>query len=656
MTWQRTEPPAWPKSAGVAVLEGNPGEPRDAVVERWLAQQRREGGQSWRLQCRPQAGGAWAGLTALVQDLLPSMRERAPDLLRRHSHELCLVLPAIRFELGFPENLTDTAQDDEKTRNYAADRAYRYLHGLIELLSEWHELTDPGPWSIACDAYDEANALVHRFFADLVRRRGSRLGLHLLVVVSPGRGDDVLSEFDPEAVLAEVRLALPATDAAVASPEAMTRLAAELEAGLPEAPAAREAALPRLIGAWQRSTTAERALPWQVDVMAHYNHEGLYEASLPYAAEVEAGLDRLWAEDRKLYFSAVDVLYFCYVPLDRAGAVRPILEQALTRIKGARDTVRYCYLLAMLHARFLKPADQATAERYLQRSLDLLESETARRELADDDRHFITAFTQNGLALVRLRQRRLAEALELCSAGVARLNEHLDPERHRLHRSVLLFNIAQVHAQIGPYEDAIDYFSQAMAMDPNYSEYYNDRGAVYFKMGLLEHAERDYLQAIELSAPYAEVWVNLGQCYRAMERMEAAVSAYSRALDLDPRSALALAGRADAHFERGQAELALTDYGRALAVEPEQPVVLASRAILHYEAGRLLEAVDDLDAAVQLAPDLAEVYQNRAVALRELGRCDEAARDLSTYLELCPDAEDRSEVEDTLSALAAGRR
>jgi predicted Zn-dependent protease len=126
---------------------------------------------------------------------------------------------------------------------------------------------------------------------------------------------------------------------------------------------------------------------------------------------------------------------------------------------------------------------------------------------------------------------------------------------------------------------AIDYFGQAMAMDPNYSEYYNDRGAVYFRMGLLEHAERDYLAAIELSPPYPEVWTNLGQCYRAMERMDQAVRAYTRALDLDPSSTLALVGRADAQFALDHAELAaLADYDRALTIEPKQPLMLASRA------------------------------------------------------------------------------
>ena len=113
--------------------------------------------------------------------------------------------------------------------------------------------------------------------------------------------------------------------------------------------------------------------------------------------------------------------------------------------------------------------------------------------------------------------------------------------------------------------------------------------------------------------------------------------------------------RAEAHAALDRTELALTDYEHALTIEPKQPLVLAGRAILHYEAGRLRESIDDLDAALELAPDLGELYQNRAVALREIGHSDQAAHDLRTYLELCPAAEDRGEVEASLSELIAAR-
>jgi tetratricopeptide (TPR) repeat protein len=654
MHWQHLEPQSWPQRPGVIVFESEPGEARDDVVARWLSQRRDSGGWFWRVNCRPEEGGIWAGMSTIIEDLVPALRERAPHLLARHSQELCLIAPSLRSELEFPQSLTETVEDEEKTRNFAADRAYRSLQGLIDLLSEWHEVTGPAPWSIACEGYEHANGLVRRFFTELVRRRGDRLALRLLVVVDPGRGEDVTDGLDPSVITAAVRLVLPRGQATIPSPEAMTRLATELEQQLVgdlAAQTARAAQLPRLIDAWRRSDVPTRAIRWQLLAMELFNHAGLYEASLPYAAEVEAGIDIFYAEDHKLYSAAVKALYYCYAALGRPDAAHAIVEQAVTRGGEAGEVVNYCYLLAMLHARFLESPDQDKAEKYLQNALAIL----AGADLPDADGHFLTVFIMNGLAFVRLRQGRVQEALDLCGAGIARLNEHLHPERHRLHRSVLLFNIAQVHAQIGPYEDAIEYFSQAMEMDPNYSEYYNDRGAVYLKMERLQDAERDFLRAIELSPPYGEVWANLGQCYRAMESMDDAVRAYSRALDLDPDCTLAVVGRADARFALDRVEVALEDYDLALTMEPEQPLVLASRAILHYERGHLTNALADLDAAVGLAPDLAELYQNRSVALRELDRCDEAARDLNTYLRLRPDAEDRAEVEKSLSLLVGAR-
>jgi len=116
--------------------------------------------------------------------------------------------------------------------------------------------------------------------------------------------------------------------------------------------------------------------------------------------------------------------------------------------------------------------------------------------------------------MIRNFQRRPEEAIELCRSGFAYLNENLDANEHRLHRSILLYNIAQVYAATGAHEEALEYYAGTIEMDPNYSEYYNDRANVLLQMDRLEEAKADYLQAIELSPPYFEVFTNLGQCYR----------------------------------------------------------------------------------------------------------------------------------------------
>ncbi|MGH8907011.1 MAG: tetratricopeptide repeat protein [Egibacteraceae bacterium] len=649
MQWEHTSLRFSPELVGHAiVLEAEPGQARDAVVQQWLAKSRENGAVTWLLRCAYDWGGMWAGLADLLQDLVPQIRQRAPQLLAKHSYELCLVLPTLRQDLVVRNpTLTDIASGHEKTRNFPADRAYRSLHGLINLLDAWHRLGDGSPWTIACDQYDRANSLIHRFFAELMRRRGRHLHLSLLVVTAPGTGDAVMRRFDPSAVAQAVRLELPSTRHAPADKNHMTELARELEQKVKQDAVAQEMHLPRLIRYWQQSELPQNAMRWQIKAMQIYNYRGLYEAAAVYSASVEADLDRLYAEDRAQYYLAVDALYYSCLLVGEVERAQRLLEDWIVRTKDPARLAPLYYLMAMQYARYLPTTDLAEAEEYLQGALNLLPE----ADVPDEERHFLTVFNWNGLAFVRVRQGRPQEALDLCRAGIAQLNAHLRPDRHRLHRSVLLYNIAQVHAQIGPYEEALTYFEAAMAMDPNYSEYYNEYGNVQFKMGSLHEAEQDYLKAIELSPPYPEVWTNLGQCYRSMGRMADAVRVYSTALDLDPTMTLALAGRAEAYTALSQPRAALADYDTALALDQAQPLVLSNRAVLHYQAGRVRAALDDLDKAVALAHQTPQLYKNRAVALRDLGRNDEAARDLRFYLQLCPDAEDRGEVERTLSAL-----
>lgn len=640
MDWQRSSPAA--VAPGVTVLEAAAGPDRAATVSAWLRARQGAGGPALLLDCRPQEGGVWAGVDTLVQHLVARCRSSAPELLAAHAQELCFVVPELRDELAPPRTLTDVAPGEEKTRNYPADRAYRNLHGLIDLMSELADRGVTAGWSLACDGYDAANGLVRRFFAELVRRRGRYLGLALLLVAGPGHGQEIADSWDPELLCGLFRpepSAGAAPTGAASDASAMAAEARVLEAELASG-AVPERVMPRLIDRWERSDTPERALRWQVEALHRLNHAGLYEGALPYAERVDAQLDQLYAGYPERYFLAVNGLFFCYVPLGKAAKALAVTEQAVER-SAPVELPRLYYLLAMLHARFLDTIDLPRAEGYLQAAIAMLDG----LELPEGEREFLAVFLSNGLALVRVRQRRSAEAIALCAAGIERLQAHLGDDRHRLHRSVLWFNIAQVHAQIGPYEDAIAEFTRAMEIDPNYSEYYNDRGAMYFKMGRLDEAEADFLRAIQLSPPYAEVWANLGQCYRAMDRMAPAAAAYSRSLDLEPSSTLARLGRAEALAELGEPEAALADYDLALAADPAQPAVLANRAVLHFEAGRVAEALAGLDAAIALDATAAELYQNRAVALTELGRMDEAAADLRTYLALSPDAGDRDEVE-----------
>ena len=136
-------------------------------------------------------------------------------------------------------------------------------------------------------------------------------------------------------------------------------------------------------------------------------------------------------------------------------------------------------------------------EDYLDESLEAIRQ----IGLSEDKYHFQYVSNRNGVVMIRSFQRRPQDAIDLCRNNPATLDAHVSPEKHRLHRSVLVYNTGQVHLAIGDYEEALRHYSAAIAMDPNFSEYYNERVSILLKLSHFEEAEADFRRAIEVSPP-----------------------------------------------------------------------------------------------------------------------------------------------------------
>jgi tetratricopeptide (TPR) repeat protein len=447
-----------------------------------------------------------------------------------------------------------------------------------------------------------------------------------------------------------VRLRLAPEERAPLSAEvqrAHAHAARELEHGVQGEPDAVEASLPRLIQLWEQSAEPGNALRWRTEGLRLCVRQGYYEDALRYGEPLVPALDALSRGEPKARWDILGKLSTCLSATGRGErAVRLLEEEVLAKSDDPALLVRAFYTLAVSHLRYLPRRDIPAAEQCVQKAAEAV----SRLEPSTDEARTLAIVTNNARALVRLLEGRPDEALRICQASLALLDEHFGPQGRPLQRAALMLRLAELFLFMGAHDEAIAHYSAAIAIDPSQSDYYGMRGVAAFKAGRLVEAEADFQKALALSPPYAEIWVNLGQCYRAMERAEDALRAYSSALELEPENVLALVGRAQAHELLGNAERARADYDAVLLLTPDDALVLANRAVLHYEAGRLQASVADLDRAVSLAPETPEFHQNRAVVLADLGRRAEALEELSTYLRLRPDAEDRAEVEAKLSA------
>lgn len=619
-----------------------------AEIEAAIREDMTDGRRVLPLRCNVEEQGVWAGLEGWLRGLLPEIEERAPSLVERHAHELVMILPKARERIRSNRlTLTDKASEGESVRNYPIDRGYRIGQGIVDLLNAWYCDHDEPGLVIICFEFDRAGALVQHFFRQLLRRRGAALDLSLVLVVSPGMASAEIERWPVRGPTSVTRWQSDATPARTPTRAQCGDRAREIERQVANDRLAMEDRIPRLIRLWEASDEPERALSYRALALGLYNHYGFYEEAIRHVDPLLENLHRIAPlpgfEPFFTRWNLVGSAYGCLVANGQAERALSVMEtEAIGKITSGDDLVRIHYAMAMLYARHLPETDFAIAEEHLQAGLRTLHALT---DISELDRVFLGVFLQNGLALVRYRQKRPAEAIELCRNGYERMRRHWGDDGHRLHQSVLLYNQAQVFAALKQYPEAIEKFGQALVMDPNYSEYYNERGNAWLALQRFEEAAADYRAAIQASPPYPEVWSNLGQCLRHMGDLTGACDAYSRALDLDPEIRLARVGRAQAFAALGEPQLAENDYDLLLSGDCDEPLIWANRAVLRFERGAYEESLADLDEAIRCGPEIAELYKNRSIALEALGEISRAKGDFRTYLELAPHREDRRDVE-----------
>lgn len=570
-------------------------------------------------------GGAWAGVDRLAEAAYLGLIEAGHSrIVEEHKLELHMVLPARRARIR-PTNLclTDTADDAEKTRYHQLDRAYRIVNGMVGLLLQWKRLAcGPGHWTVIARNFDDAQHLAARFFAELARRSAADGEIDVVVE----SGCDVLYRL-------RGMQAAPAASwiAELLRADAAPPRAPEFGTTAPEAEDGADLmsehlyleALTRHRASGDKLSAARTALKLFVVYCHHgYYHEAraLMDVFLPFFAQL-TGND----EVVRVYY--VGRMNICLVMTnDPGGALRLISEVAASHLTEPHLLANVNYSLGMHHLRYAHARDIDRAEQHLLQAAALAR---AAGEAASGRRDpFQTVFIDNGLAFLRARQGRHQEALDLCRSGYEFLTSRVGEDRHRLHRSVLLYNIAQVAVMLGRTDEGIEYFRKSIDMDPFYSEYHNEIGNLLQEQGRYHEAAEHYVQAIRCSAPYAEVYFNKALCHLRLGELEDALECFQTTLELNPAQPEACALQADVLRELGRPDEALECYDAAIALGSDSTAVRVNRAVLHYSNGMYGLALADMDYVIARNPSDPAHYENRAAIHRAMQREELCLRDL----------------------------
>ncbi len=241
------------------------------------------------------------------------------------------------------------------------------------------------------------------------------------------------------------------------------------------------------------------------------------------------------------------------------------------------------------------------------------------------------------------------------------------------HTELLQFR-GVVDVQRNRFEPALQWFTRALAANPDLGVAYINRAAALIGLGrfdeALKDAERgvvlapqsiaaannkvsalnklgrpaDALAAAELALAHGLEDANLhghrAESFLAQRKYAEIVSACDRAIALNPDMAQAHSHRGHALTRLERPAEAAASFQRALALQPDSAVGHYSQALALQYNRNPVEAIAACDRALALQPAFPEALVIRAAALNALDRHEEAAADCDAALALRPDFAD----------------
>ncbi len=127
------------------------------------------------------------------------------------------------------------------------------------------------------------------------------------------------------------------------------------------------------------------------------------------------------------------------------------------------------------------------------------------------------------------------------------------------------------YGELKRHQEAINAYTRAIALDPNYANAYNNRGSAYSDLKQYQQAIADYTHAIELAPTDAPIFYhNLGITYARWGRFDEALDCYQRSLSERPDHAGTIADFAGYYALKHEPAEALAQLKRAIELDEEQ--------------------------------------------------------------------------------------
>ena len=196
------------------------------------------------------------------------------------------------------------------------------------------------------------------------------------------------------------------------------------------------------------------------------------------------------------------------------------------------------------------------------------------------------------------------------------------------------FNMGYASNNKGDFDKAIEYYGEAIKLDPGLAMAYNNRGGVYYDKGEYDRAIEDSSKAIKLDPEDFKAYNNRGLAFENIGEYDRAIEDHDKAIELDPEYSNAYNSCGNAYYAKGEYDRAIEDHNKAIELDPDYADAYNNRGVAYINKGEYNRAIEDINKAIELDPDHAEAYDSRGNAYYNKGEYDRAIEDYSQAINL----------------------
>ena len=195
-------------------------------------------------------------------------------------------------------------------------------------------------------------------------------------------------------------------------------------------------------------------------------------------------------------------------------------------------------------------------------------------------------------------------------------------------------------ARQGHYAEAVQSFSIALQLKPEFPEARSELGAARIHQGKLDEAISQLQEAIRLKPNDADAHNNLGVALDMKGQIDKAIIQYQEAIRLKPDDPEAHNNLGIALGWKGQIDKAIIQYQEATRLKPDYAEAHDNLRNALLKKGQTDEAIIQYQEAIRLKPNDADAHNNLGVALGMKGQIDKAIIQYQEAIRLKPNDAD----------------